>query len=196
MARCRIAWVVSLALMAIGGLISHAIAYRLVAAEPAAPHSDAHADVHAYFAVWPVCAAVCATIVLVSLTVSVFAHTRGSRPGSPPLWLFALLPPIGFVVQEHAERLVATGAFPQAAALEPTFAVGLILQIPFALAAYFAARVLIALAVAVARHLRSEPHRRRGACEPSRPRPVWISVVRISALALGHGERAPPSAAL
>ena len=196
MARRRIAWVVSLALMAIGGLVAHALAYRLAASEPAAPHSDAHADVHAYFAVWPVCAAVCGAIILVSLTVSAFAHARAGRSASPPLWLFALLPPIGFVVQEHAERLVATGGFPHAAALEPTFALGLILQIPFALAAYFAARVLIALAVAVAQRLRGEPHGRRGACEPARPRPVWISAVPISALALGYGERAPPSAAL
>jgi hypothetical protein len=196
MERRRIAWVVSLALMAIGGLVAHALAYQLAASGSHAAHSPAHPNVHAYFAFWPICAAVCGTIVLVSLTASVFARTWASRPVSPPLWLFALLPPIGFVVQEHAERLLVTGSFPHAAALEPTFALGLILQIPFALTAYFAARMLIALAAAVTRRLRSEPHRRRMTIEPGRPRPVWISVVPISALALGYGERAPPSAAL
>ena len=196
MARRRIAWVVSLALMAIGDLVAHALAYQLAATEAPTAHARAHGDVHAYFDVWPICAATCGTIVLVCLTASVFTRTWSSRPVSPPLWLFALLPPVGFVVQEHAERLLATGAFPHAAALEPTFALGLILQIPFALAAYVAARMLIALAVAVARRLRSEPHRRRGESEPARARPVWFCVLPISALALGYGERAPPSAAL
>jgi hypothetical protein len=196
MERRRIAWVVSVALMAIGGFVAHTLAYQLAASGSPAAHSRAHADVHAYFTFWPICVATCGTIVLVSLTASVFARTWTSRPVSAPLWLFALLPPVGFVVQEHAERLLATGALPHAAALEPTFALGLILQIPFALAAYIAARVLIALAVAVARRLRGEPHRRRSAGEPARPRPVWIAVVPISALALGYGERAPPSAAL
>jgi hypothetical protein len=194
--RRRTAWVVSLALMVTGGLVAHTLAYELAAAESHAAHSSAHPDVHSYLAVWPICAATCGTIILVSLIASVLVRTCASRPVSAPLWLFALLPPIGFAVQEHAERLLATGEFPQSAALEPTFALGLILQIPFALAAYLAARVLIALAVAVARRLRGEPHRRRGASEPAGPRPMWISVVPISALSLGNGERAPPFAAL
>jgi hypothetical protein len=182
--------------MALGGLVAHALAYELAAAESHAAHASAHPDIHGYFAVWPICAATCGTIILVSLTASAVVRTWAGHPVSAPLWLFALLPPIGFAVQEHAERVLATGAFPQAAALEPTFALGLILQIPFALAAYLAARVLIALAVAVARRLQGEPHRRRGASEPARALPVWISVLPISALALGYGERGPPSAAL
>lgn len=196
MARRRIAWVVSLALMAIGGLVAHALAYQLAGAEAPAAHAQAHADTHGYLAVWPICVATCGTIVLVALAALGLTRAWTSRPVSPPLWLFTLLPPFGFVVQEHGERLLATGAFPFAAALEPTFAVGLVLQIPFALAAYVAARMLIAVAVAVARRLRGESHGRRGARASAPPRPSSICVVPISALALGYGERAPPFPAL
>ena len=195
MARRRIAWVISLALMAIGGLVAHTLAYQLAAADASAGHAGAH-DVHGYLAFWPICMAMCGAIVLVSLTALALTRAWSSRPVSPPLWLFTLLPPVGFVVQEHGERLLATGMFPSGAALEPTFALGLILQVPFALAAYFAARMLIAVAVAVARRLRGEPHRRRGTREPAPPRPASICVVPISALALGYGERAPPLPAL
>jgi hypothetical protein len=196
MARRRIAWVVSLALMASGGLVAHTLAYQLAAAEASTGHAGAHADVHGYLTFWPICMAMCGTIVLVSLAALALTRAWSSRPVSPPLWLFTLLPPVGFVVQEHGERLLATGVFPSGAALEPTFALGLILQIPFALAAYFAARMLIAVAVAVARRLRGELRRRRGTREAAPPRPASICVVPISALALGYGERAPPLPAL
>lgn len=196
MARRRIAWVVSLALMAIGGLVAHALAYQLAGAEAPAGHTREHAEAHGYLAVWPICVATCGTIVLVALTALVLTRAWTSRPVSPPLWLFTLLPPFGFVVQEHGERLLVTGAFPFAAALEPTFALGLVLQIPFALAAYVAARMLIAVTVAVARRFRRESQRRRSAGAPAPPRPASFRVAPISALALGYGGRAPPSAAL
>jgi hypothetical protein len=195
MERRSLAWLLSLTLMVVGGFFAHALAYRLVAPEPARSHRHGAADVHGYLIHWRMCLAVCCTIALVALAASVLTRVWAHGAVAAPGWLFALFPPVGFVVQEHLERLIATGTFPLAAALEPTFAVGLLLQLPFALAAYLVARALIGLAVAVVRRLAREPRRWRLAREPARRPCAQVAVVRVSALALGHGQRAPPVAA-
>ena len=59
---------------------------------------------------------------------------------------FALLAPAAFVLQEHLETLLHTGAAPFGTVLHPTFLAGLLLQIPFALTGYAIARALVRLA--------------------------------------------------
>jgi len=142
------------------------------------------------------CVALCATVVLLALAASFAARLGSVRTLSPPLWLFALLPPAGFAVQEHLERLFHTGSIPYATTLETVFLVGVLLQLPFALAAYLAARALVSLAVAVVEHLRA----------PYRPRLVSLSLtvpvsLRLPALrglvrSGGLGGRAPPAPAV
>jgi hypothetical protein len=192
MERRRIAWLLSLALMAVGGLFAHMLAYYLVA-----PHHHVRGQMlegtgHSYFEHWPVCVSVCAVVVGVALLASVAARVRGGRPLRVPVWLFALVPPLGFTAQEHLERLLHTGAFPHAAALEPTFAVGLLLQIPFALAAFLIARTLLALAVALVETLRAQPRPALVSLDLELRPPIVASPARASALALGYGQRAPP----
>lgn len=195
--RRRVAGVVSLALMAVGGLTAHALAYRLVDSETGGAHGAAHEqEVHGYLAYWPLCVAVSGAALIVSLAAIAFTRARSHARLAPPLWLFALVPPLGFAVQEHLERLIASGVFPYAVTLEATFVVGLILQLPFALAAYLAARALIALAVAVARRRRGGERRRRRTSTPRFPRPLSPAVASAPALALGYGERGPPALAL
>lgn len=192
MARRRLAGVVSLALMVAGGLLAHELAYRIVAvrAHPT-HHRPSPADVHGYLGYLPMCLAVCGSVVIVGLAALVLTRLRSPLQVTPPLWLFGVVPPFGFAVQEHLERLVATGAF-HGAALEATFLVGVLLQLPFAVAAYVAARGLLALAAAVAKRRRGSTRRYRRARQPALPWAVWLLVPAACVLALGHGERAPP----
>jgi len=58
---------------------------------------------------------------------------------------FAVLPPIGFALLELLEPLVHSGSVPVETFAEPTFLVGLALQLPFALGGYLLARALLRL---------------------------------------------------
>src|SRR3990172_2971841 len=60
--------------------------------------------------------------------------------------LFAVLPPLGIVAEELANRVLHDGLLDPAIALEPTFLVGLAVQVPFGSAAYVVARMLARLA--------------------------------------------------
>jgi hypothetical protein len=108
---------------------------------------------------------------------------------------FALLAPAAFVLQEHIETLVHTGASPFATAVHPTFLAGLLLQIPFALAGYAVARALVRLAdgvrALIARLRR--PARRSGT--PPKARPAYRTRPRSTAHSWAHSGRAPPRAA-
>jgi hypothetical protein len=110
-------------------------------------------------------------------------------PGLGALW-FILLPPLAWSLQEGAERLFETESAPFHPAIEPAFLLGLLLQIPFGLLAYAAARVLLAAA--------------RTLLGPRTRPPIarwWLSPVaaerrcdlpRLSVLAVGRAGRGPP----
>jgi len=107
-----------------------------------------------------------------------------------------LLPLVGFSVQEHLERVIHLGEIPTAAAIEPTFLLGLALQLPFALAAFALARLLLRAADHVGRALRARPpHPRvRPRGHAVRPRPVALPLQRVAGL--GYTERGPPALAV
>ena len=121
---------------------------------------------------------------------------RRSLQRPVPAWAFALLPVVGFTLQEVLERWLAGGRFPWWVVLQPTFHVGLLLQLPFGLLAFLVARLLLRVAVRVGCAL-------RGAVV--RPPRVGFSLgwfvlevcaPRLGALAGGHAGRGPPSAAV
>jgi hypothetical protein len=131
--------------------------------------------------------------VALSLLRACFDSARGRSPAHVPGWRFAALPLLGFALQEHLERLFHDGAFPVGAALEPTFALGLALQLPFALAALVVARVLLGAARELGRALATL------AAAGPRPRPLRSDFPapvadrpRVATAALGYGERGPP----
>ncbi|MBD0290267.1 MAG: hypothetical protein ICV74_03340 [Thermoleophilia bacterium] len=189
----RTAWLVCLALMAVGSIVAHVAAYRVVA-----PHSAEHEHLmqvtgHGYLQHVRFCLAVCAAVALLGLGAAVFDRVRGRRALHAPLWVFAVVPPLGFVVQEHVERLFHAGGLPYAAALEATFVLGLALQLPFALVAFFAARLLLAAATALVDRLRTAL-RSRLAPAPFPCALAFRSVLPACVLAsFGHGQRAPPA---
>ena len=181
----RLAWLLSLGLAAAGGLAAHGLAYRV-----AEPHEDRRAHLleqtgHGYLDPALV-GSLCAALVVVGFAGRVLASA--GRADRPPLWLFALAPPLGFALQEHVERALHHDTI-LLAALEPTFVAGLLLQLPFALVALLAARALFAAAAAVARHLGSPPRPRLAPdASLALPGTVWIPT---SPTVIG-AQRAPP----
>lgn len=184
MARPRIAWALSLPLAAVGWLSAHSLAYRIVE-EPAGHHSE----VHGYL---PYAQVVAVAAVVVALAYCVAAGMRRAPRERPPLVPFALVPFAGFALQEHCERLLSGVGFPLEALLEPTFLIGMALQIPFALVSLLLARALLVLGDAIGSAL-------AGGFAPRLSLPPFLrspapeaELSRIPALALGHAERGPP----
>jgi len=198
MDRRRTAWGVTLGLTAVGGLVGHLIAYSLVlptGVQGGAGHGHGHAASAASPAYWQhirVCLAICLAVVLLGLVVASLERVGGRSRFFVPLWLFAAVPPLGFVVQDQLEGLLGIGAMSQAAALDPGFLIGFALQLPFALLAFVAARSLLTFATALVRRLRALDSPRITAPELWL-RPVQlVPAVRPSPLARGFGQRAPP----
>jgi hypothetical protein len=201
MGRRGVAWAVSFAFAALGGLLAHALTYRLIDADAghAGPlhsghqhHGQAAVSAAAGTSHWTLCFTICGSLALVAILAAALHHVGTGRSARLPIWLFGLVPPVGFALQEHLEWLIGRGSVPYAAALGASLLVGVLLQIPFALAAYVAARALLALAGAIVHGLRTRPRLRlvppasslHGSRARSRP--------RLSLLALGYGQRGPP----
>lgn len=174
--------------------MAHAAAYRLVA--PGMHEHHHHMSGVGGFAHLRFCVALCLTVVLLAVGASFLGRARRVRRLAPPLWLFALLPPVGFAVQEHLERLLHTGALPYGASLETVFLVGILLQLPFALAAYLAARAFVSLAVAVAARLRAVYRPRLVSLAITVPVALRLTVPRGLVLSGSLGGRAPPAPAV
>jgi hypothetical protein len=195
--RHRAAWLISLPLAVASWLGAHCFAYWLV---PSGAQQDMalHAERgHAYLGYTPAIAIWGLALVLAGLVLCVGEALRGRRLSQPPLRLFALLPPVGFAVQEHLERLLGTGGIPHDLVTEPTFLVGLALQLPFALVALLVAYALRALCFEFGRAVARTLAFRRlvSFAAPSLVRlPAPPAPIASSVLALGHGPRAPPLA--
>lgn len=177
----RVIWLICVPLTAVGGYATHVAAQMVpVHAHNASHHSARYIELSHL----PLCLTVCAAVGLVALALM---SARGPAVRSP-LWLFALVPPVGFIAQEQAVSLFADGR----PAVGLSLLVGLSLQIPFALAAYVAARAVLGLAAAVVRSLRARP-----AVIVRAPafllEPLAASWPQPPAFVLGHGQRAPPA---
>lgn len=190
--RRSVVWLLTLPLAVVGSQVGHALAYRLITSNEAERAHELAATGHAYLAYAPGALAVCSVLVLVALGVElkhVLASRRLARASALP---FAVLAPAIFVCQEHFERLLHDGVFPWDAAVQPTFVVGLLLQLPFAGAAYLLARLLLRVVRSLGRLLSAPPRPRVLASAQSRLA-VLLVVPRVPALALGYGSRGPPA---
>jgi hypothetical protein len=195
MQRRRLAWLVCLPLAASGGIVAHAVAYRIAA--PSAGHGTTASMTAAHGSAlhWRVCIAACLAVAVLGLGRCIAHEVRGHASRPLPLWLFALLPPVGFVVQENLESVLTTWSISPALFVEGAFVVGLLLQLPFALTAYVVARALVNAAVSLARALASAPRGRLVAPEIGFRIHATAMPARFAALALGYGQRAPPAPA-
>jgi hypothetical protein len=185
-------WLLTLPLAALGSQLGHALAYRLVRPDEAERAHELAATGHGYLTYAPGALAVSCALVGIALAIElahVLTNRRGGRPSALP---FAVLAPAIFAFQEHFERLMHDGVFPWDAALQLTFAAGLLLQLPFAAGAYVLARLLLRVVRSLGRLLSAPPRVRVLAAAQPRP-PVRVVIPRVPALALGYGSRGPPA---
>ena len=168
--RTRAAWLVTLPIALVGVEAAHALANRLFGSPEGSGELFASGRTGA--GLLPGLVALGVGLVLVGLGARV-AGARGSssrRRAAP--FAMALLPLVAFAVLELLEGVLHRGAVPWGELLEPTFLVGLVLQLPFAAAGYLVARLLMragdALRALIARR-RSTP--RRTICAGSVRRP-------------------------
>ena len=117
MRRRLLAWILVTPVAAAGVLVTHALAYRLTGTQPG--------PVHEYLAHGPQVVFVLASLALVGLALQERSLSRFSARWVAPL------APLGFMCQEHIERLVHTGQLPFLLT-SPTFLLGLALQLPVA----------------------------------------------------------------
>jgi len=186
--------------MVAGSQVAHVFAYRLVYPDTQVRLRDLLATGHGYMLGspgWlPLLLGVLGGAELVGIGWSAARIVR-RRPGTPvPPWAFALLPVVGFTLQEFLERWLAGASFPWWFVLQPTFRVGLLLQLPCALAVYLVARLLLRVAERIAEALSdSTPPVLVGAACPSW-RVVESSATRSLRLTAGRLGRGPPAAGL
>jgi hypothetical protein len=157
--RTRSAALIATPSMLGGVLAAHALAYRWTV--PAGQRAAVLRDTgHTWQAYLPFVVA----SALALLAVGLVRHTA-SRRARPAAWPFAVLPPLGFLLQEHLERLFHDGTLHLA--LTTPVVAGVLLAVPFGLAAYAVARALLGLSDAVARALAPRPPRLLAASAPA-----------------------------
>jgi hypothetical protein len=187
------AWCVAIPTLLAGSQVAHALAYRL--AYPSLPErvQILAASGHGYLAGLPLAFGLAGAVVVAALGWTVADAARGGPPTPIPPAVFATLPPLAFVIQELTERWLTVGGVPWWMVEQPTFRIGLLLQLPFGLLAYVAARVLLRGARALGRRVRSA-----GPPRPCLTRPVHSAAPAGLALVSGlrpspWATRGPPS---
>jgi hypothetical protein len=183
----------AVALAVVGSQVAHSLVYRIVA-----PSADQRAHLlaetgHAYLRLAPLGLALATVLVGLALVSEARSAGSGLASSRPRLWLFAAVAPATFACQEIFERLLHDGTFPWGAPLERTFLLGLVLQLPFAVAAYALARLLVGAARAVGRILGAGLPASLRLPEAVRPvAALWCP--RPGGTRPGVGPRAPPVA--
>jgi hypothetical protein len=183
--------------MVAGSQVAHVFAFRLVYPQAQLRLRDLLATGHGYMlGRWgfvPLLLGVVAGLELVAFGWSIFGRASRDRRSRPlPPWAFMLMPLVGFTAQEFTERWLEGMPAPWLMVLEPTFRVGLLLQLPFGLAAFLLAWLLLRVAERVRRALRPATLPAR-ACAPPILRSIptaWVPGGTL--LGTGHAGRGPP----
>ena len=183
----RLAVPVLLALSGLGWAAVHGVAHRAVMSEPAMP-ADAIAD---YLSYLTTSVALCLALAL-PLAAGVVTGRRWRGSSIRSLWLFGLVPVLGFVGHTVVEPLLGgTALGSSSASLAPIALVGLLIQIPFALVAVGLARHALWLAETLARASARpmRPSFPAGTPGHERPRASHAPAFRLD---LAHAGRSPP----
>ena len=186
------AWLLSLPLMIAGTQVAHVLAYRWVYPNAHIRLIELLATGHGYMVgthgYLPLVLGIVGAVDLVAAGWVFAGSLRRSMQRPVPAWAFALMPLLCFTLQEFLERWLAGAPFPWWMVLQPTFRIGLALQIPFALLAFLAARLLVRAADTTGARAR-----------PRAPRPVvlgltigWVVVALRGARRLAPAGRGPP----
>jgi hypothetical protein len=187
--RRALAWAIAVPVAAAATVAAHALDYRLVVPDAGARRALLAATGHAYGEWTTVALSIAGAAALVLAGDALAGRRRGPAPSARA---FLLVPPLAFVLQEHAERIPHDGTIPWGAILEPTFLPGLLLTVPFGAAAFVAARLLLRVARALARVV-APPPRALGVLAPAVPA-LDLELPRLSVLATRAPTRGPPAA--
>jgi hypothetical protein len=191
--RRGLAWLLVLPLMLAGSQVVHVFAYRWVYPSSRVRLHALLSTGHGYMDRLPLVLGVAAAVAFVSLLVAVADAARGRSLRGLPAWAFALLPLLTFVVQEILERSLHSGTFVWQAVEAPTFVPGLVLQLPFAAAAYLVARLLLRTVSALGRIIGARRSvSRPSSVAPSVRVPLVVCLPRPAPLASAAAGRAPP----
>jgi hypothetical protein len=191
--RRSLAWLVAVPLMLAGSQVAHVLAYRWVYPESGVRVRELLRTGHGYLSLMPFVLGVAAALTVLSLVVSASDAARGRRTRPLPAWAFALMPLVAFTVQEHVERWLYSGVVPWHEWAAPTFAPGLLLQLPFAALAYLAARLLFRTAERIGLALRRlAPPRVRPAGLPAPAAVVAVLPPHPPLISRGLAKRGPP----
>jgi hypothetical protein len=192
--RRGLTWLLVLPVIVVGSQVAHGLAYWWA-------YPNAHLRVemladtgHSYLAFAPVVLGFLAAVEVIAFAAVVGNRMRGCPAQGVPPWAFLLIPQLGFLIQEHLERLLASGVFPWWTVLEPSFWRAAVLQVPLGLAACLIARLLLRTASAVADALvERRPARVSGRDRlPARRSPASVLLQRLAPLAGLAADRAPP----
>ncbi|MGH3003493.1 MAG: hypothetical protein ACRDM1_12680 [Gaiellaceae bacterium] len=137
------AWLVALPMMLLGTQLAHALAYRLAYPTLSVRVHVLAVSGHGYLAMLPLALGVAGATAACTLVWAVLDATRGRAPRPIPPAAFALLPLLAFTLQEFTERWLAVGGLPWWMIEQPTFRIGLLLQLPFGAAAFALTRLLL-----------------------------------------------------
>jgi hypothetical protein len=151
---------------------------------------------HGYLSYLPVSLALCLALAL-PLAAGVICGLRWRAASLRSLWLFAVVPVLGYAGHALLEPLVAGSATlsttsATAVHLTPVALVGLLVQIPFALAAVALGRQILTLAESLARWLVG-PRAALGGRMAERHLTVGADRIPAFRLDRAHGQRAPPT---
>ncbi|MGH3115341.1 MAG: hypothetical protein ACRDOP_17920 [Gaiellaceae bacterium] len=193
MRRRRLIVPLLLALSGLGWAAAHAVAHQSVMPGEAKLRESAF---QGYVSYLPTSLALCLALAL-ALAAAAAVGLRWQRASGRSLWMFGVVPVLGFAGHALAEPLTAGSAslastLSRGVMLAPVVLVGLLVQVPFALVAVAFASGILRLAENVARAL--APSAASVGCrEPERYEPPRAVPARAFRLDRAHGQRAPPS---
>ena len=168
-------WPLLLALVTLLSLAAHVGAHSLLFG----PGGGAHAHHHAGPAThWRACAIVCGAVLATAVAAYLVVSARRGRAAHPPLWLAALLPPLGFAL---------SGGLGTRSLL-----VGVALQLPIAVAFLLVGRTLPRRAAALGQALRSRSRTPLAPLTLSWRPPSVAPVPAVILLSRSTPERGPP----
>jgi hypothetical protein len=187
--RRRPPWLLGLPLMIAGSLTAHVVG-RLLSSVDTLEQAEVHESTP--LRLLPIVAAFTSFALVVAAAWSWSRAVQRPWRGVSAIW-FLITPPVAYAAGEWAERLLHGTGPALHEAHDLNIVLGLVLQVPFALLAYVAARTLLAVARRVVSALRrwSPASRLRDACRPilSRRR----APLRRSLHAVARSVRGPPA---
>jgi hypothetical protein len=190
-ARTRTAFLLTLPLSAAGMLLAHQLTWGVAA------HGHEAEVSHGYLRYPAIFFALAAAVLAVASTRHFVQTLVGTEAAKVPSAVtFAVLPIVGFVFQEHLEHLVAARELEVGFFLSPPFVVGLVLQLPFALAALLVARLILRVIRTAVTTLRRAAARRRWVFVQLSVPVVCAAVggrARSRGLSFSWAGRAPPA---